>query len=50
MPLMASFRAAMGKLFSEYSPEETVMLVDFLVKCTGVFQAEAKKLREGTAE
>ncbi|WP_160327758.1 hypothetical protein [Paenibacillus sp. 32O-W] len=50
MPLMASFRAATGQLFSEYSPEETVMLADFLVKCTGVFQAEAKKLREGTAE
>jgi len=46
-PLMASFQAAMGRLMSGYAPEQTAAIVDFLVKCTGLFREEAALLREG---
>jgi len=46
-PLMASFQAAMGRLMSGYTPEQAAAIVDFLVKCTDLFRAEAARLREG---
>jgi len=45
-PLMAPFRSAMGRLMSAYEPEQRAVIVDFLLKCTELFKAEAARLRE----
>lgn len=45
VPHLQSFFAALGKLFSQYKPEEIKLIVDFMVKVTELFQVETKKLR-----
>lgn len=46
-PLMASFQAGMGRLMAGYEPQQAAAIVDFLMKCTDLFRAEAARLREG---
>lgn len=45
--LMVPFFSELGKLFSQYSPEEVKTIVDFLSKCTDIFKTETKNLRGG---
>lgn len=45
VPHMSSFLSSMGMLFAQYKPEEIQLIVDFLVKMTGVFKTETEKLR-----
>lgn len=46
IPLMVPFFSELGKLFSQYSPEEVNTIIDFLTKCTDTFQRESKRLRK----
>lgn len=45
VPHLQSFLKAMGNLFSQYKPEETKVIVDFMVQVTQLFEVETKKLR-----
>ncbi|CAM3906768.1 MULTISPECIES: MarR family winged helix-turn-helix transcriptional regulator [Paenibacillus] len=46
VPLMVPFFSGLGNLFSQYSQEEVNTIVDFLAKCTDLFQHESSRLKK----
>lgn len=46
-PIFQSFGQAMSKVMSAYSPEETELIQDYIMKSTEVFKQEAEKLNQG---
>lgn len=50
LPHLMPFLKSMGGLFSDYTPDQIQLIVEFLVKLTDLFKAETKKLRSGSGQ